>query len=358
MPYNPGISDQSGQFLGQGILGAFNNFSRGMERYQQRQEENKQLESENKALELLTKTTAGKVGLPPEMVDQLTVGNPDESPRAKNARLKTTLTGVLSQAQLEEEQMKRRRMQAQMEEDQMKRRVMQAQMDQIAAAQTRDQRNLAAAQGAVAPQMALPSPAAVGAAFNGGAPVPQAAMQVPEGDEAVRRYIAAGGNDPTQARMLMDAAKPQKTARELQTITVKDEAGNPVSFVWDGASAPQRIGQPKATVKPLSAPGKLLADADALEKQGDKDNAKLLRDIAAKQGEDKPMTLTDYLISGGSPETFKDYVESFKTRGGAAAPAAGVRAALSAVDQQALDWANAHPRDPRAAKIKAKLGIQ
>ena len=31
---------------------------------------------------------------------------------------------------------------------------------------------------------------------------------------------------------------------------------------------------------------------------------------------------------------------------------------LSPVDQQALDWANANPTDPRAAKIKQKLGIK
>ena len=31
---------------------------------------------------------------------------------------------------------------------------------------------------------------------------------------------------------------------------------------------------------------------------------------------------------------------------------------LSPTDQQALDWANANPRDPRAAQIKAKLGVQ
>lgn len=31
---------------------------------------------------------------------------------------------------------------------------------------------------------------------------------------------------------------------------------------------------------------------------------------------------------------------------------------LTAIDQQALDWANANPTDPRSAKIKQKLGVQ
>jgi hypothetical protein len=34
------------------------------------------------------------------------------------------------------------------------------------------------------------------------------------------------------------------------------------------------------------------------------------------------------------------------------------RPTLSAADQQALQWANANPADPRAARIKARLGVQ
>jgi hypothetical protein len=44
-----------------------------------------------------------------------------------------------------------------------------------------------------------------------------------------------------------------------------------------------------------------------------------------------------------------------KGRPGAATPAP---AAVSAQDKQALDWANANPSDPRAAKIKAQLGAK
>jgi hypothetical protein len=31
---------------------------------------------------------------------------------------------------------------------------------------------------------------------------------------------------------------------------------------------------------------------------------------------------------------------------------------FSPQDQQALDWANTNPRDPRAAQIKQRLGVQ
>ena len=31
---------------------------------------------------------------------------------------------------------------------------------------------------------------------------------------------------------------------------------------------------------------------------------------------------------------------------------------LSGIDQQALDWANSNPKDPRSAQIKQRLGVQ
>jgi len=41
-----------------------------------------------------------------------------------------------------------------------------------------------------------------------------------------------------------------------------------------------------------------------------------------------------------------------------AAPAAAGPKALSGADQQAMEWANANPNDPRAAAIKQRLGVQ
>src|SRR5688500_15697302 len=101
MPYAPGVVDRSGEHIGAGYIGLANTFSQGMNALKQRKDENKQLESENKALELVAKSTAGKVGLPPEMVEQLTLSSPDETPKARNARLKTTLAGVLQQSELD-----------------------------------------------------------------------------------------------------------------------------------------------------------------------------------------------------------------------------------------------------------------
>ena len=46
------------------------------------------------------------------------------------------------------------------------------------------------------------------------------------------------------------------------------------------------------------------------------------------------------------------------TQAPATAPKAAGSSTLSAVDQKALEWANANPKDPRAAQIKARLGIR
>ncbi len=42
----------------------------------------------------------------------------------------------------------------------------------------------------------------------------------------------------------------------------------------------------------------------------------------------------------------------------APAPAAAPSATLRPVDQQALEWANANPADPRSAEIKRRLGVK
>jgi hypothetical protein len=44
--------------------------------------------------------------------------------------------------------------------------------------------------------------------------------------------------------------------------------------------------------------------------------------------------------------------------GGGAQPGAGAGGGMSATDRQALEWANANPKDPRAKQIKERLGVQ
>lgn len=49
---------------------------------------------------------------------------------------------------------------------------------------------------------------------------------------------------------------------------------------------------------------------------------------------------------------------AMKSLSGTPTAAAPAKSSLTGQDKQALDWANANPNDPRAAKIKAQLGVQ
>ncbi len=139
-----------------------------------------------------------------------------------------------------------------------------------------------------------------------------------EGDEAtgaevLRRYLAAGGDGTGgMGQLVAAAAKPPKEKRELQTITLKDDEGKPVTFAWDGASAPQRISKERLPEKPQSGAGKLLEDAARLEASGDVENGKMLRAIAAKQAEDKPLDPIAYAMTGGKLEDYASYAAAFK----------------------------------------------
>jgi hypothetical protein len=57
-------------------------------------------------------------------------------------------------------------------------------------------------------------------------------------------------------------------------------------------------------------------------------------------------------------DTTYEYRTQRGAGGGDSAPAAGAAQQLSPQDKQALDWANSNPTDPRAAQIKARLGVR
>lgn len=57
-------------------------------------------------------------------------------------------------------------------------------------------------------------------------------------------------------------------------------------------------------------------------------------------------------------DTTYEYRAQRGAGGGGSAPAAGAARQLSPQDKQALDWANSNPTDPRAAQIKARLGVR
>jgi hypothetical protein len=63
--------------------------------------------------------------------------------------------------------------------------------------------------------------------------------------------------------------------------------------------------------------------------------------------------ITDTTIQDAFDETYEYRAQ--RGAGGGNAPAAKQ---MSPQDKQALDWANSNPKDPRAAQIKARLGVQ
>ena len=58
----------------------------------------------------------------------------------------------------------------------------------------------------------------------------------------------------------------------------------------------------------------------------------------------------------GAEAIQRSVVAAIGKSAGVAMPAAAAKT-LSAPDQQALNWANSNPKDPRAAQIKQKLGM-
>jgi hypothetical protein len=62
--------------------------------------------------------------------------------------------------------------------------------------------------------------------------------------------------------------------------------------------------------------------------------------------------ITDTTIQDAFDETYE-----YRTQRGAGGSAPAAKQ-MSPQDKQALDWANSNPKDPRAAQIKARLGVQ
>ena len=53
-----------------------------------------------------------------------------------------------------------------------------------------------------------------------------------------------------------------------------------------------------------------------------------------------------------------DATYEYRTQRGAGGGSPAAAKQMSPQDKQALDWANSNPKDPRAAQIKARLGVQ
>lgn len=104
MPYNPGVVDRSGEIYANGLLSAANNlsgaFTNAASRYQNEVDENKALTAQSKAIETIFKTDPNMFGLTAQDLDAALSPSPDETPRARNARLNQLLAGAVTKSEL------------------------------------------------------------------------------------------------------------------------------------------------------------------------------------------------------------------------------------------------------------------
>jgi len=117
----------------------------------------------------------------------------------------------------------------------------------------------------------------------------------------------------------------------------------------------QRQRQEIAQTRPLLM--NLIKEATGMSAQQMNSNAEMMLYLQAAtdptlsiEANRSALANLDRLFGLGLAKPPKDRMPAPDTTGGGRA--------LSAQDQQALDWANANPNDPRSAKIKTRLGVQ
>ena len=273
-------------------------------------------------------------------------------------------------------------------------------MEKRARAQEQEamEREAAARRYALAPtvgQSPARGPLSLGGFPNGAPPTTE-----PTAEDAVRRYLAADGNDATTLSGLKSLpgapAAPRPAPRMMNIGT--DASGRPVEGIFDGNNFSRIAPAAQDGDSPQSPQGKLLADADRLAKAGRPIEAEALRKAAVTEEEPRLNTTQQFQlasirdliarkaieldeveakINNGSKGFFsanlkqrdklikeiaatedrlQRKIDSFKNPLAGpkrAAPAAA--SAMSAQDRQAMEWARANPDDPRAAEILARL---
>lgn len=288
--YNPGVQDVSGQLFAQGLAQAGDAIAKGITDYREKQKQKAQADA---AVNWL-KRNGQAFGLDVDPTDdgELQAAVKAAGGGSQAIQMISALTTAKQSRDLQAAQVAAANAQAQ---DRMLRI-------------TQDQRNVDAARQAASP--IAPDPTA-GQPADPNAPPP--APRDPTGEEMIRRYLQAGGEpNAGTAHMLMAAAKPQAQP-QLQTIVLQDENGKPVTFAWDGRSAPQRITtkDAKDVTQTMLIGGKQYTVGPG-NKYFDEKGAPV------EFGAEKPMTATDWIISGQKPEDYKKYRDAFAS---ATAPA-------------------------------------
>jgi hypothetical protein len=178
-----------------------------------------------------------------------------------------------------------------------------------------------------------------------------------KGEVPVGRVAAApgGGFQPMQAKPSEAVGKEQMSINQQKAIVkgaIDAVTAAPDAFGMVRGMTPESIGGRMATpeqnqarsylfnvvsgvIKERAGTAQSAAEADTLRRflPVETDDAQVIKD--------KMLAFDKYLSAKESGTTKKR---------GSAAPA------LSSMDQQALQWANSNPADPRAAAIKQRLG--
>lgn len=269
MPYNPGVTDRSGELWGAGLLQASQGLASGIERWEKQREENKALTGQAKALETLLPAYAKSAGIAPEEIEKFLAPSADESPRARVARLSQAVEGIVGTAALKSK--------AQQDEAQ---KVQMQHIQSLIAGETQRQRAAAAETADTNAQRGR-----VRAMFGGSPSMDQLHAMIMQGDQAhqimpaarppatagdaVRKMVAAGVDDP---RMLAAIEKLAGT-EQFQPSMVDLGDGITAMTTSRSSAVPVTKGAPKSvpgtngvrTIKLPNDLGSIVVDATSGE---------------------------------------------------------------------------------------------
>ena len=293
--YNPGVVDQRGAYMAAGISQAAQAIAQGITGYRTKLDDKK---AEDAAVEWMTKNGA-KYG-----INTLDEGEMKAAVKAAGGG-KQAIQMIAGLQQQEQESKMREAQIAEMQ-------ATQAQREQRAKASV-------AAQAPVQFQRPRVMGAGEGAGVYDLANQQVTDQRLPMPEEAVAAYMKAGG----------DAGGAENLAQAYQHLqALKDsgqpfkpslmELGNGVSAMTTskGSAVPITKGEPKPTTQSVQVGGRKLTVGPG-NRYFDENGQ------AVDFGGEKPMTATDWIISGQKPEDYKGYRDKFATATGGTGAVSG-----------------------------------
>jgi hypothetical protein len=190
--------------------------------------------------------------------------------------------------------------------------------------------------------------------------VPLTAMQNNKDVQANVKALKMAGYDPTTGKDEISDLIGQSTGGVIQSAAAGTLGA--LNITTSGADAIARLSTRVKAMTLSLLNGKLgagisNADRDFIEGQfGDIANPNIAsgKRLAAWDEAKKRMLSLGMLAMPDQPQT--PAAAATTPTGAPAKPSAAVAPALTPADQQALDWASANPKDPRATQIKKRLG--